>query len=439
MITATGDRLAFTFPEVERRLEARMEAAIDAQAARVVGEDRQAAFAEVMSRAPYSEQSPEWTRAAREALDALTDADIARAYREEAWSAAGGRPTQRPPREVSVEFQRTLRLPDDGKDHPLPPGLGVFPLRRIEDLGQDTPQAWKARGGVALPMYQGEALWMRFVAGAGAAMKIAAGGVNAVTGEPFAGGLNRDPQDYVSLPRQPWLDGFCVAKGVVRQFVAMPLGEGYTAEEQVTGEAKEGGVQIGVVPLSDAARFREVEHALHRPLASVLPKLLPQPVLPPPPPFDAFLEDVPRAFSAPPPCAAPSGGAMGLGAGGRMKQEVYADTRAPEDYATELGEACFVHVLNSAMWKRCTGEAPPQPPVTAEEYRRYNLPWFDYYRDDAKPLEATGILAKLKSVFAVAREKQSPVFEGQPSLPDVPIVHLGPEDRPGSVRGWRGV
>ncbi len=438
MITVTGDRLAFSFPEVERRLEARMEAAIDAQAARVVSEDRQAAFAELMRRSPYDSQTPEWVQTAREALDALTDEAIGRAYRDEAWSEAGGRPTQRPPREVSVVFQRTLRLPDDGKDHPLPPGLGAFPLRRVEDLGQDTPQAWKARGGVALPMYQGEALWMHFSAGAGAAMKIAAGGVNAVTGEPFAGGLNRAPQDYVALPAQPWLDGFCVAKGVVRQFVAMPLGEGYTAEEQVTGEAKEGGVQIGVVPLSDAARFREVEYALQRTLVGLLPKLLPKPVVPPLP-FDVFPSAQAMNYAAPPACAAPVGGAMGLGAGGRMKQEVFVDTRPVDDYAVELGEACFVHVLNSAMWRRCTGEAPPQPPVTAEQYRSYNLPWYDYYREDAKPLEATGILAKLKSVFAVAKEKQSPIFADQPSLPDVPVVHLGPEDRPGSVRGWRGV
>ena len=30
----------------------------------------------------------------------------------------------------SIEFQRTLRIPDDGTDYPLPPGLGNFLLRR---------------------------------------------------------------------------------------------------------------------------------------------------------------------------------------------------------------------------------------------------------------------------------------------------------------------
>lgn len=27
-----------------------------------------------------------------------------------------------------VEFQRTLRIPDDGNEYPLPPGLGSFPI-----------------------------------------------------------------------------------------------------------------------------------------------------------------------------------------------------------------------------------------------------------------------------------------------------------------------
>jgi len=33
-----------------------------------------------------------------------------------------------------IRFQRTLRLPDDGKTYPLPAGLGAFPLRHIDDF-----------------------------------------------------------------------------------------------------------------------------------------------------------------------------------------------------------------------------------------------------------------------------------------------------------------
>jgi len=48
---------------------------------------------------------------------------------------------------------------------------------------------------------------------------------------------------------QPWLDGYCVEKGFIRQFVAMPLGSGYSTEEQIIGEAEHGGIQIVVYPM----------------------------------------------------------------------------------------------------------------------------------------------------------------------------------------------
>jgi hypothetical protein len=47
---------------------------------------------------------------------------------------------------------------------------------------------------------------------------------DAVTGDPWSRDLQADPQNYLVLPEQPWLDGFAVRKGVIRQFVAMPLG-----------------------------------------------------------------------------------------------------------------------------------------------------------------------------------------------------------------------
>ena len=64
---------------------------------------------------------------------------------------------------LTVEFQRTLRIPDDGADYPLPPGLGAFPLRHVDDHAENVPAVWLQRGGVMLPMYQSEAIWLRFV------------------------------------------------------------------------------------------------------------------------------------------------------------------------------------------------------------------------------------------------------------------------------------
>ena len=41
--------------------------------------------------------------------------------------------------EFTLEFQRTLRIPDDGRRHFLPPGLGRFPLELVDDFSDKTP------------------------------------------------------------------------------------------------------------------------------------------------------------------------------------------------------------------------------------------------------------------------------------------------------------
>ena len=144
-----------------------------------------------------------------------------------------------------IEFQRTLRIPDDNRAYPLPPGLGQFPMRHVDDYAAKVPSKWREHGGVFLPMYQAEALWISFRSAQGYpfAVKIAAGKMNAVSGTSWTNDLDFDDQDYVVVPDQPWLDGFCVSKGKIRQFVAMPLGAGYTVEEQLTGARLTQGVR----------------------------------------------------------------------------------------------------------------------------------------------------------------------------------------------------
>ena len=43
-------------------------------------------------------------------------------------------PDLHPHAKLRLDFQRTLRIPDDGRDYALPPGLGRFPLRHIDDF-----------------------------------------------------------------------------------------------------------------------------------------------------------------------------------------------------------------------------------------------------------------------------------------------------------------
>ncbi|MYW45945.1 hypothetical protein GT346_22110, partial [Streptomyces sp. SID161] len=169
---------------------------------------------------------------------------------------------------VHVRFVRTLRLPETGT-HPLPPGLGEFPVRRVADYADRVPQEWRARGGVLLPVYLREAMWLSFAGTAEpAALQVGVGKECAVSGEPWRDRLSRHPQNYVVLPRQPWLDGINSGKGTVRQFVAVPLGLGATVEGQVTGEEVWGGVQLRAFPLKEEplAEWRRRERDRQRAL-----------------------------------------------------------------------------------------------------------------------------------------------------------------------------
>ena len=296
--------------------------------------------------------------------------------------------------ECRISFQRTLRIPDDNRPYSLPPGLGEFPLNLVDDYGDSVPGAWNTRGGVFLPMYQAEALWLNFSGSYPMAVKVAAGKINAVTGEGWENELSGEPQDYVVVPDQPWLDGFSVMKGMIRQFVAMPLGEGYTAEEQLTGEAEHGGLQIVVYPIK--ASYYEVEEEVDMPIAYA--------------PLRAFSEPVEE---------------MGLAPGGLMRQEIYGDEYGFEAWETSVRSRCYVHILNSVQFFDVTGAKPPSKPPTAIEYTKAGLPWFDYYGGDMKALDGAQKLAGLDSVAAKKLKKGEGVLaDNEPVEPKV-VRRLG--------------
>ncbi|MEV5438422.1 hypothetical protein AB0K80_20765 [Streptomyces sp. NPDC052682] len=304
--------------------------------------------------------------------------------------------TLRLPGGVAVRFIRTLRLPEHGT-HPLPPGLGEFPVRRVADHPDTVPEAWRARGGVMLPVYLREAMWLSFAGTTEpAALQVGVGKVCAVSGLPWSDRLSRDPQNYLVLPRQPWLDGINSGTGTVRQFVAVPLGLGATVEGQITGEETWGGVQLQTFPLNDRelAKWREQERRRAQRTR----------LLPPPGGAGPALMGAPPATGAVPaaPAAAPAGPqravAMGLGVGGSMRQEVYQDDRPPSDWAEQPAGRVFVHLVTPPEWRRITGEEPPPSPVDRAAYTRAGLPWFEYYDQDAQDLAPTDPLQSVKPV-----------------------------------------
>ncbi|MCJ0869501.1 hypothetical protein [Streptomyces sp. AP-93] len=370
---------------------------------------------------------------------------------------------------AQVRFMRTLRLPETGT-HNLPPGLGEFPLRRAEDYPDTVPADWPAKGGVMLPVYLREAMWLSFGGTREpTALQVGVGKVCAVSGERWTGALGRRPQNYLVLPRQPWLDGINSGTGTVRQFVAVPLGLGATVEGQVTGEETAGGVQLQAFPLGAKAleRWREEERA--RTAGTGRTGGVPYGILPPgshpgggfagggyagggfgAPPAMPMAMPAPMAAPAPggpvggpPGAAAPaaaagplrrSGGgpvpqaapAMGLGAGGSMRQEVYRDDRKAKDWAAEPAARVFVHLVTPPAWRRITGEEPPPSPVDRAAYTKAGLPWFDYY-DDADDLAPSDTLGGVRPVGEWLGADEAPWAEPAPGQ----VAPLGNGPRPG--------
>jgi hypothetical protein len=85
---------------------------------------------------------------------------------------------------VSIDFHRTLRLPDDGQVYLLPSGFGRFPLRPVDLCSKHLPASCIERGGLLMPMYQAEALWLGFNNRYPWAFKVGAGPINALNGHP---------------------------------------------------------------------------------------------------------------------------------------------------------------------------------------------------------------------------------------------------------------
>lgn len=322
----------------------------------------------------------------------------------------------------AIDFQRTLRIPDDGTDYSLPPGLGRFPVRHVDDFAGEVPRRWLDHGGVMLPMYQSEALWLNFSRGGAAfpypfAVKIATGKIDAVTGEAWTNGLHRKRQDYVVIPEQPWLDGYCVEKGLIRQFVAMPLGTGYSAEEQITGEAEHGGIQIIAYPMKREA-YEKRRRAWERRRSDTL--------------FEQEL-----CYSEAVACRPAPMYDMGLAPGGRMRQEIYDDPYDFDEWDTSNASRCFVHIANSLVWRAITGSNPPTTPPTSKEYTNAGLPWFEYYAGDLTALGGSDELAGLESVAKMGEKKGDvPIPENESVTPEN-IVRLRGELAPGQVREGR--
>jgi tetratricopeptide (TPR) repeat protein len=393
---------------------------------------------------------------------------------------------------TSISFRRTLRVPEDGREYPLPADLGTLPIYRIEEYADKVPPHWLDEGGFFIPLYQREALFIQFggVPWRPNIAKVAVGRINAITGKPYDENIRRHEQDYVVMPDQKWLDGINTGKDTVSQFVAMPLGHGYTIEEQMTDEDKYGGFQLVVIdpkegrfPLEDPVLstrklrqsklrrvhqliselempyqsigldFLEPDHQrlqmMKRALSEVAAKHLLRevresvrlrfPEIEELGWTDIKIEDYAKAFrqkTSEESTAIESGqmlhsramrghplGArqmrdepwskssdeLGIARGGTIKQQILRDHYGSDSWDAQSCKRLVIRIVNSTIFQRITGKAPPESPITMEQYIKSGIPWFDSFEESAESVGTGKLFSFIKGIASIAKLRGSPI------------------------------
>lgn len=135
--------------------------------------------------------------------------------------------------DLEIYFNKTIKVPNDGKIYNLPPSMGRFKLEKNNDYT------------TALKMRENEATWIKFNTSKNYAIMVKAGNLNAVSGI-VDNKLSQNPQNYLSLPSQLWFDGICVKRkndgqkqiNLVRQFVAVDEENPISLENQLVQQNK---------------------------------------------------------------------------------------------------------------------------------------------------------------------------------------------------------
>ncbi|QSZ31442.1 hypothetical protein DSL72_001007 [Monilinia vaccinii-corymbosi] len=362
---------------------------------------------------------------------------------------------------LDISLRRTIRVPENGEAHGLPPDCGAFPIYSVREYAGGLSEEMVLKGGVFVPIYQREAMWINFKSTHPFAVKIYVGGVNAVSGEPAAESLatnlrrkatldkGKSIQDYVVTgPRgQLWLDGIAKLDGKVMQFVATSVGNGYSIEAQITGEDRVCGVQMEIIPsviksidghicvktlTGKVMWFAFNNHMTVEVLKMKLEQIEGQPVSEQRLVFAGKQLNDDRKLSEygvkagstihlvlklrgggarPDPKVSESNvrnPEMAIAAGGLIKQTIIKDFVPSADWDQDNTLMLNIQMLNADVFQRVVGINAPPTPISADTYARYGYPFYKIYE------ERSGVQGDFP-VQSVARLK---ALKGMRSSPD---------------------
>jgi len=253
-------------------------------------------------------------------------------------------PEIHPDAKLTIDFQRTLRIPDGEREFPLLPGLGRYPLFPVRELVERGSAPWLDKVEAMLPMYQSEAMWLSFQPTYSVAhetfypfaVKISAGRRDAVSGRTWSSVIHRNPQDYLVLREQSWLGGFSNGHGRVHQFVAVPFGNREVDGAEPRDLDNKGRVQIEVYPLTRHAF--ELYH-----------------------PADSWKAHLSATANRP----SRNGDSKGKLDAKLEPQNLDGNPFRHEDWDREARSSYSLHLANSLQWCAMTGSPPPSPPLSA--------------------------------------------------------------------------
>ena len=277
---------------------------------------------------------------------------------------------------LELTFQRMLRVPDGETVNPLPEPLGGFPLQLVDDHKERLPAIIAKRAGVMFPVHPFEAvrISMNTTGFLPFLVKIGAGKINVLSGEPWEDALEEGRNGELFVRQAATLDGFYVDRGLVRQFVATPVGLGLTAEEQLTGSAEYAGFQISVYPLR-----RTIAEPIIRKRRQVIERAA----------ADGIMEM--RA-----PLSADE--RLGLMPGGYLSQNLFNNPFRETDWQDSDRLRCFAQPVHTEEWLRLTQIEPPVVEIYAAPELLQQHPLLANYKNTHVSQAAGSILKRLLSV-----------------------------------------